>query len=335
LLEICQTFFGWQGDQLTPNDFEAVWRLAENKLKQPDWEQHIWQQTNLQQIYLTNEFDDPLIGFKTDSYIPCLRVDTLVNTAHEPATLERLRHASGHVVNTVGQLHNAIASLVQQFRNKGARACAISLPSRFRYQLNTSDRLPATAPLLNLTPTQQVTLKAQVFHAIAEQCNVHGLPFDLMIGVQRNVYPSGVYQGQDLMDEPGSLLHYAELFNSFPDVKFCVSVLTSQQNQELASYSWIFPNVYTSGHWWYSNVPTLIEQDLRLRLQAVPVEKQIGYYSDAYKLEFVLPKFNMYRRILAKVLAEDYVLARHWPEERAVALGEQLLVGNIHSIFGN
>jgi hypothetical protein len=39
----------------------------------------------------------------------------------------------------------------------------------------------------------------------------------------------------------------------------------------------------------------------------VPRTKQIGYYSDMYKLEFALPKFNMYKRILAKVLAERFV----------------------------
>ncbi len=31
----------------------------------------------------------------------------------------------------------------------------------------------------------------------------------------------------------------------------------------------------------------------------------MGYYSDAYKLEFVLPKFNMFRRVLAETLADD------------------------------
>ena len=81
-------------------------------------------------------------------------------------------------------------------------------------------------------------------------------------------------------------------------------MLTSGQNQELASYAWIFPNVIASGHWWYSNVPAYIESDLRARLEAVPKMKLIGYYSDAYKLEFVLPKFNMYRRMLARVLAD-------------------------------
>ena len=39
----------------------------------------------------------------------------------------------------------------------------------------------------------------------------------------------------------------------------------------------------------------------------MPKTKQIGYYSDAYKLEFVLPKYDMYRRILADVLADEFV----------------------------
>src|SRR5262249_48670446 len=135
-----------------------------------------------------------------------------------------------------------------------------------------------------------------VFWMLAEHCRTYKLPFDLMIGVSRRVFENGVYQGQDLFDQRTSLIQYAKLFNAFPDVTFCISVLSSGQNQELVSYAWIFPNVITSGHWWYSNIPTYINQDLRARLQAVPKTKQIGYYSDMYKLEFGLPKFNMYRR---------------------------------------
>ena len=59
----------------------------------------------------------------------------------------------------------------------------------------------------------------------------------------------------------------------------------------------------------------------RARLEAVPQTKQIGYYSDAYKLEFVLPKFAMYKRILAKILAERFVVDRGWSETAAVELG--------------
>src|SRR5437773_10573433 len=169
---------------------------------------------------------------------------------------------------------------------------------------------------------------------LAEFCREYRLPFDLMIGVNRRVYRNGVYQSQDLFDQRTSLIQYAELFNAFPEVPFCVSILSSGQNQELVSYSWIFPNVVTHGHWWYSNIPAYIEQDLRARLQAVPKIKQIGYYSDAYKLEFVLPKFNMYRRILGQILADDFVRTGVTSETQAVALARLLLRENAQRIFG-
>jgi hypothetical protein len=154
-----------------------------------------------------------------------------------------------------------------------------------------------------------------------------------MVGVNRRVYRKGVYQGQDLFDQRTSLIQYADLFNAFPEVTFCISVLSSGQNQELVSYSWIFPNVVTSGHWWYSNIPAYVEQDARARLHGVPKTKQIGYYSDMYKLEFALPKFAMFKRILAKVLAECFVIDRGWTEEQVVELGKQVLRGNVETMF--
>ena len=175
------------------------------------------------------------------------------------------------------------------------------------------------------------TLANFVFWTLAEYCDEFKLPFDLMIGVNRAVYRGGVYQGQDLYDSRVSLIQYSELFNAFPQVTFPISVLASVTNQELVSYAWIFPNVVTNGHWWYSNTPAYIEHDAAARLEAVPQTKQIGYYSDMYKLEFCLPKFAMYKRILAKVLAERFVVDRGWSEKQAVDLGRRVLRGNVET----
>jgi glucuronate isomerase len=53
-----------------------------------------------------------------------------------------------------------------------------------------------------------------------------------------------------------------------------------------------------------------------------------------YKLEFALPKFAMFKRILAKVLAESFVIDRGWSEKRAVELGHTVLRGNVERVFG-
>jgi len=310
-LDIARTFLGFEGDRVTVADTDSLCDAAERVFGQENWEGHVFQKSNLEKIFLTNEFDDPLEGFDTSRYVPCLRTDTLVFQIKQPEVKQRLAKATGIEIGDVPSLKRAIGKLFEHFTGKGAKACAISLPPDF-------------------TPSPQTY---SVFWMLAEFCADFRLPFDLMIGVNRRVYEKGVYQGQDLFDQRCSLLQYRELFNTFPSVTFCISVLSSGMNQELVSHAWIFPNVVTCGHWWYSNVPAYIEPDLRARLQAVPKTKQIGYYSDAYKLEFVRPKYDMYRRTLAKVLADDFVRPRRLSESAAVELARLVLRDNVRRIF--
>jgi glucuronate isomerase len=343
-LEIARAFLNFQGSRLTIADCAALCDTAEHLMAQPDWENRVLRQSNIEKVFLTNDFDDPLEGFDTTRYVPCLRTDDLVFHLHKPEVRKRLAQATRVEVSDASSVRQALAALFQHFTRRGAKACAISLPPDFAPvgvpEAEASQALAALAQGKEANDgsapaagSPRWTAARAVFWMLAEQCREFKLPFDLMIGVNRRVYEQGVFQGQDLFDQRTSLIQYALLFNAFPTVPFCVSVLSSGQNQELASYSWMFPNVITSGHWWYSNIPAYIEVDARARLQAVPKTKQIGYYSDMYKLEFGLPKFNMYRRILAQILADDFVRPRIYNEAQAVELARLLLRDNARRIF--
>ncbi|VAX40276.1 hypothetical protein MNBD_PLANCTO02-1923 [hydrothermal vent metagenome] len=337
LIEMSRQFFGFEDDRLTLDNWEGLYDSALEKMSQPDWEDQVLAQSNIEQVFLTNDFDDPLEGFDLDRYIPCLRTDDLVFHFGKETTRKRFAKATGIDVADATDLQKGIGNLFEHFVKHGARACAISLPPCFTPVQVTATEVESSLQtiLAGKTPTSDEArlVSCFVFWTLAEHCNEHQLPFDLMIGVNRQVYPAGVFQGQDLYDSRTSLMQYGALFNAFPQVTFPVSVLAQTSNQELVSYSWIFPNVVTNGHWWYSNIPAHIELDCRSRLQAVPKTKQIGYYSDMYKLEFALPKFAMYKRILASVLANDFVIAQNWSEERALELGKLNLRGNVETIF--
>jgi len=333
-LEIARAFLGFMGDHVTADDCDALFDASERVMSEADWEETVLRRSNVEQIFLTNEFDDPLDGFDTARFVPCLRTDDLVFRLGDSAVLERLAKATGVMVGDADSLRLAIRKLFEHFTSKGAKACAISLPPNFApYALSDVGQGVLVESLSSTAEDDIEARQAGIFWLLAEHCREFGLPFDLMIGVNRRVYEDGVYQGQDLFDQRTSLIQYRELFNTFPEVPFCVSVLSSGQNQELASYSWIFPNVITSGHWWYSNIPTYIAQDCRARIQAVPKTKQIGYYSDAYKLEFILPKYNMYRKILAQILADDFVRTGVYSETQAIEFARLLLRDNARRIF--
>ena len=339
LIEICRKFFGFTGERLDESNWEDVYETAEAQMKLAEWPQMVLDQSNVEAVFLTNDFDDDLEGFDCNTYIPCLRTDELVFHLAKRQTQERLAVCTGiELDGSLSSLRESLRQRFDHFVGHGARACAISLPPDFE-PLQISDGRAATAlseVLLKGTMADQshhIALSRRIFWTLAELCDEYGLPFDLMIGVNRGVYPDGVFQGQDLYDSRVSLIQYRELFNAFPQVKFPISVLASVTNQELVSYAWIFPNVVTNGHWWYSNTPSFIARDATARLEAVPQTKQIAYYSDAYKLEFVWPKFDMYRRILSGVLTDHFVKENGWSEERAIELGRQVLRDNVDEVF--
>ncbi|MFN8390761.1 MAG: amidohydrolase [Bdellovibrionota bacterium] len=337
LVELCQTFYTMQGEDITVQNAERLWEVSSLRMKSPTWVDHVKETTKLDAIFLTNDFDDPLAGFDTSFYVPCLRTDELVFHFGNPAVRARLGASTGIEVKDAASLRDALEARFKHFVAHGARACAISLPSTFAPEPTIDTRLdrPLQDLLLEKTgPHVQPTVSNAIFWMLAELCDKYQLPFDLMIGVTRNVYPGGVHQGRDLYDARVSLHQYEKLFNAFPNVTFPISVLPSGTvNQELVSYAWIFPNVVANGHWWYSNIPAYIEADGAARLQAIPEDKVIWYYSDAYKLEFVQPKFAMARRILARILANHFVGDRRWSEAKAIELGRKVLRGNSERIF--
>jgi glucuronate isomerase len=339
-LEIARAFLNFQGQRFSIADTTWLCNVAEDTFGRPGWEEQVFRQTNLERVFLTNDFDDPLANFDSSRYIPCLRVDDLVFRLGQAVTRGRLAKATGVEVRDGASFRRAATALFDHFTRHEARACAISLPPNFAPARPEEGAFSAAIQASlkasggpDASPAECGPLAYGVFWTLAEHCSEYGLPFYLMAGVNRKVYEAGVHQGQDLFDSRMSLMQLAPLFNAFPKLTFCISVLSSGLNQELASFSWIFPNVMAAGHWWYANVPALIQQDLRVRLQAIPKTKQIGYYSDMYKLEFGLPKFNMYRRILAQVLADDFIRPRFYSEAQAVELARLLLRDNARRIF--
>jgi len=340
-VELSQKLFGFQHERIDKSNWESLYDLAESKMHESDWESQVLRLSKVEKVFLTNDFDDPLDGFNTERYIPCLRTDDLVFHLASPKVCERLCSASGRSLVTLSDLKQSLEVLFIRFQERGARACAISLPPWFTPKSHSDHSHSAQIALDDLlqqghdaSESHKRLIAEWVFWKIAELANAHKMPLDLMIGVNRRVYPKGVFQGQDLYDSRLSLIQYAELFNAFPNLMFPISVLASVTNQELVDYAWIFPNVLSHGHWWYSNTPNYIRQDLRGRIEAIPRNKQLGYYSDAYKLEFILPKFGMYKRILAGILASDFCQERGWSEESAVRLGKQILRGNVEHVFG-
>jgi len=338
LMEAARELFAFRTDTLTPENWTELAQAVTEADKQEGRYRSVLAKARLEKVFLTNAFDEDLADVDRSVFVPCLRTDDLVFGLASGGVRHRLAMKTGVEVDTAGDLQEAVNRLFQYFAQQGAASAAISLPPDFEPvvpdETAAGKALGRAAKGRRLSAGEGRALAAYAFDLVAGACSRFAKPLQLMIGVLRNVYPAGVEGGRDLLSKRGSLVQYADLFRRYPEVTFTVSVLSMTWAHELATFAWIFPNVCPSGHWWYANAPVHIAQELRGRLEATPKVKLIGYYSDMYKVEFGLPKFNMYRRVLARVLAEEFVEPGRMSERQALETARLLLRGNPRRIFG-
>ena len=337
MIELSRVLFGFRDERLTEKNWRLLDDAVRRKAKEPGRERDILRLSSIEKVFLTNSFDEDLSGIDREIFVPSLRADTLVFRLHDPQVRAGLCRLTRTDLGDAGDLAAALQVLLEHFRSHGAASLAISLPPQFKvFPVVRADLDTAVGKVAQNKPlsgAEAETLQSGVLFALVDLCRQFGLPLQVMVGAVRDVYRHGVPQGTDLPQAGDTLLPLMPLVNAFPDVTFLLSTLSDSQAHELASYGWIVRNIVVSGHWWYDTIPAYIERDLAARLQSVPKTKLIGYYSDMYKLEFGLPKFNMYRRVLARVLARDYVEGGRGREKDALRIARLLLRDNALRIF--
>ena len=174
LLEIARTFHRFPHDRITPANLGELLSRADHRQSGPEWDHSVWAASGLETVFLTNEFDDPLEGWDTRRYVPCLRVDDLVLKLHEPQTTARLRKAVNMEVDDFIGLRRAIGLLFERFVGRGARAVAVSLPPDFvpRAASHQRARTPIRKAIhgMDLRGDEREEARNSVFWLIAEFC---------------------------------------------------------------------------------------------------------------------------------------------------------------------
>ena len=153
-------------------------------------------------------------------------------------------------------------------------------------------------------PDESVTGKL-LSEAVLPSCRELGLPMSLMIGVRRQVNPRLRLAGDAV--GKADLRAVENLCRSFPDNRFLVSVLSRENQHELAVYARKFNNLMPFGCWWFLNNPSIVEEVTRERMELLGTSF-IPQHSDARVLEQVIYKWQNTRRTLAPILANAYQL---------------------------
>jgi hypothetical protein len=148
--------------------------------------------------------------------------------------------------------------------------------------------------------------------AILPICRERGLPMAMMIGVNKLVNPALRVGGDSLgKADIRSLEH---ILSANPGNKFLITMLSRENQHELAVTARKFRNLFLFGCWWFLNNPILIEEMTRMRMELLG-PSFTPQHSDARVLEQIIYKWDHSRMIIAKVLKDKFndIAAAGWP----------------------
>ena len=108
-----------------------------------------------------------------------------------------------------------------------------------------------------------------------------------------------------------TIAQIAEIIGRHPKLHFQCHVASAHANQSLCTLVRELPNFSLAACWWHNFFPSIMQRVLAERLDMVPLNKQIGFFSDAYCIEWTYAKACMVKKVLARVLAEKVELGQY------------------------
>lgn len=186
--------------------------------------------------------------------------------------------------------------LVEWIDRMDAQYVAVSLPPGWRY--------PADDPC------------TKVLHgAVLPVCRERNLPFAMMIGVTRQANPRLRLAGDSL--GKADITNVERICAAHPRNKFLCTMLSRENQHELAVTGRLFPNLMIFGCWWYLNNPSLIEEITTMRVELLG-PTFIPQHSDARILDQLIYKWDHSRAVIAKVLKAKFadLAAAGWGVKR-------------------
>lgn len=277
----------------------------------------VFEISNVKEVIMTNDpFDEKERkiwekGYNKDSrFISSLRIDPLLNDFD---TIYLKLNQWGYDVKF--ELDNKSIEEIKRFLSEWVRKTdsvymAVSLPPSF-------------------TIINDNTYKKKIIEkCVLPVCREFNIPFAMMIGVKRAANPRLSLAGDFLGKADISEVEY--LCREFMDNKFMITMLSKENQHELAILARKFRNLMVFGCWWFLNNPSMIDEITRIRMETLGLSF-IPQHSDSRVIDQLIYKWYHSKKIISSVLIDKYedIMDSGW------VISEEEIRRDVESIFSN
>lgn len=240
------------------------------------------------------------------------------------------RPATERVIRSLADVHAAVRHYVSAIPYEQVLSMATHLSTDIDYRVVSDGELEAAlARRAQAGPAERDIYASYVHELFLTQLEAHAdrIVFQFSLGAEPLPFETGSRLNQR------TIAQLAEMIARHPKLRFQCFLSSLHANQSLCTLARELPNFSLAGCWWHNFFPTSIRQILGERLDMLPANKQVGFFSDAYCVEWTYAKSTIVRKQFARVLAGK-VGQGQFSVDEALAVARQILFDAPQSLLG-
>jgi hypothetical protein len=241
-----------------------------------------------------------------------------------------VRPATERQIRTLDDVHSAVDHYVRSIPYGQVLSTATHLSTDIDYRPVTLDEMARALERRHVAgPAERDCYASYVNEAFLRSLSDHAdeIVFQFSFGAEPLPYETASRLSQRTIGQ------VAELIGRHPKLRFQCFLASRHANQAMSSMARELPNLSLAGYWWHNFFPDAIGQVISERLEMVPANKQVGFFSDAYCVEWAFAKAVIVRKILSRVLAERVELGQ-LDRVEAVEFARSILFESPQSLLG-
>lgn len=240
------------------------------------------------------------------------------------------RPAPDRTIKTLADVHAAIRHYVDSIPYDQVISTATGISTDIDYRLPTDSEMAAALQRrAQAGPAERDIYAAYIGEAFLAALEKRGdkIVFQFSLGAEPLPFETASRVSQK------TLAQLAEIVGRHPKLRFQCFLSSRHANQTLCTLCRELPNFSLAGYWWHSFFPAAIRHVMAERLDMVPVNKQAGFFSDAYVVEWAYAKTVIVRKQMARVLAEKVAQGQYSMPE-AIHVAREILFETPQTLLG-
>jgi len=239
------------------------------------------------------------------------------------------RPPTDRTIRTLEDVHDAVKHYVGVIPYSQIIATATHLSTDIDYRMVTDAEMEsALARRSRAGPAERDAFASYINEAFLTELEKHGdkIVFQFSLGAEPLPYETGSRLSQQ------TIRQLAEIMGRHSKLRFQCFLASRHANQSLCTLARELPNFSLAGYWWHNFFPEAICQVMSERLDMLPANKQVGFFSDAYCVEWSYGKAVLVRKQMARVLAGKIEQGQYSRDE-AQAIARTILLETPQTIL--